>query len=432
MKTKQQKFTKTLLCNALFAASAISTGVASAAGFAIREESAYAQGSSFAGAAAGGAISTAFWNPANTSEVKGTEIEVMASLIEAKTEVDATGSSDIIYGALNETGDVGGTSIVPALFYAKEYDEKFAWGVSLTAPFGSKTEADKGSRSQYISLGSEAKAISFNPTLSYKVSDNTTLGAGIVVQNFDVTLERAIPVGASVGAFSAADPTLEIEGDGVGFGYTFGLTHKIGNSAVGLGYRSSMEHELEGSFSVPALGVNVPSKVDLKTPSSFSLGIKHQVNDKLNVGVTYEKTNWSSVGTLPVISTQTGGVVTLSGTPIAIPLEYVDTDFYSIGGEYQYSKDTVLRAGIGLDETTTRDTTRTTQLPDEDRIWLSVGMSKNLKSGMRLDLAYSYVWLKDTAEINIGPGHVAFTGLPYTGEGDPKVHILSLALIKQL
>jgi len=432
MKEHQIIFTKKLISNALVASSILATGAASAAGFALREQSAYGQGSSFAGVAAGGSISTAFWNPANTAEVKGTQIEGMASIISAKSVVNDTGISNIIYRNLEDTGDIGGTTLLPALYYAKEHDEKVSWGVSLTVPYGSSTEAGRGSKSQYVSVKAEAKSLSINPTASYKISENTSVGVGLIFQKLDIELERAIPVGAQFGVFSPNDPTFKIEGGGTGIGMSLGVTHKSGDTSFGFGYRSSMEHELDGSFSVAALGVDAPVTVDLTTPASFTLGIKHQATEKLNIGITAENVKWSSVGTLPVISQQSGSIVRLGSTPIAIPLNYEDSMYYSIGGEYQKSKDMVVRAGIGLDETVTRDNTRTTQLPDNDRYWLSLGFSKNLKSGMRFDLGYTYVFLKDKADINIGPGHSSFSGLPYTGEADPTVHILSAGFTKSL
>ena len=49
----------------------IATAQADAGGFAIREQSAYGQGTSFAGIAAGGALSSMFWNPATITQVRG-------------------------------------------------------------------------------------------------------------------------------------------------------------------------------------------------------------------------------------------------------------------------------------------------------------------------------------------------------------------------
>ena len=49
----------------------IASAQANAGGFALREQSTYGQGTSFAGVAAGGALSSMFWNPATMTQVPG-------------------------------------------------------------------------------------------------------------------------------------------------------------------------------------------------------------------------------------------------------------------------------------------------------------------------------------------------------------------------
>ncbi len=49
----------------------IASAQANAGGFAVREQSVYGQGSSFAGVAAGGALSSMFWNPATMTQFQG-------------------------------------------------------------------------------------------------------------------------------------------------------------------------------------------------------------------------------------------------------------------------------------------------------------------------------------------------------------------------
>ena len=59
-----------LACGGLVALIAV-TGAANAGGFAIREQSAWGQGASFAGVAAGGSSSAMFWNPATMTQMPG-------------------------------------------------------------------------------------------------------------------------------------------------------------------------------------------------------------------------------------------------------------------------------------------------------------------------------------------------------------------------
>src|SRR5262245_56198161 len=58
---------------------AIASTQANASGLAPREQSVYGQGTSFAGIAAGGALSSMFWNPATMTQFAGKGLEVGAS-----------------------------------------------------------------------------------------------------------------------------------------------------------------------------------------------------------------------------------------------------------------------------------------------------------------------------------------------------------------
>ena len=59
----------------------IASAQASAGGFAVHEQSTYGQGTSFAGIAAGGALSSMFWNPATMTQFPGKGIEVGVSAL---------------------------------------------------------------------------------------------------------------------------------------------------------------------------------------------------------------------------------------------------------------------------------------------------------------------------------------------------------------
>jgi len=427
---KKHPSKKLLIVSSISASAILTSSIVSAAGFALREQSVYGQGSSFAGIAAGGDISSSFWNPATISEVNTSELQGALNIISSSTEIETTGSSNLIYANLEETGEVGGTAIIPNIYYGSRMNDKLSWGLSLTVPYGSSTEAAKGSRSQYVSLAAEASSINISPTLAYDATPELSFAAGLQFQKIDLSLSRALPVGAAQGAFSANDPELKIDGDDTGIGFTLGTQYQAGNTSVGLGYRSGIDHDVEGTLNVAALGIDTGVNLDLDLPSLITLGLKQQINEKLSLGFTYEKADWSSVGTLLVKSNITGQVATIAGSPVAIPLNYEDTNFYSFGGEYQYSNTLTLRSGIGLDETTVTDQTRTTQLPDNDRYWLSFGLTKQF-TDLTVDVGYTYVKVKEIAQVNIVPGHASFNGLPYTGQSEPSAHILAVSLTKE-
>ena len=119
---------------------------AEAGGFAVREQSAYGQGSSFAGMAApGDSISSMFWNPAAVTIATGMTVEgnVTAIFPESELDVDPSRSTLAAFGITSSGGDVGETGIVPATYFAMPITEEFYIGMSVTAPYGLATTSDE-------------------------------------------------------------------------------------------------------------------------------------------------------------------------------------------------------------------------------------------------------------------------------------------------
>src|SRR4051794_15205432 len=89
---------KTILLSASALTSvALATVTAQAGGFALREQSTYFQGMSFAGAAAGGSgsISSMFWNPATMSQAPlGVTLENSATGIFADSTITPTAATN--------------------------------------------------------------------------------------------------------------------------------------------------------------------------------------------------------------------------------------------------------------------------------------------------------------------------------------------------
>ena len=69
---------------------AVGTTQALAGGLAIREQSAWGEGSSYAGVAAGGSVSSMFWNPATTTQTGKFALENSASMIFPQTTQTGT------------------------------------------------------------------------------------------------------------------------------------------------------------------------------------------------------------------------------------------------------------------------------------------------------------------------------------------------------
>ena len=153
-----------------------------------------------------------------------------------------------------------------------------------------------------------------------------------------------------------------------------------------------------------------------------SLGIRQRLNPQWTVLGTVEWSHWSRIGTANV----NGGVI--PGT--TLPFQFDDGWFFSVGAEYQWSPNLAVRAGIGYEISPIKDAVRIPTLPDNDRIWLSAGLSYNITNALKLDFGYSHIFVKD-APINIVPGHPWFSPgipIPYIGSVESHVDIISVSL----
>ena len=112
----------------------IATAQASAGGFGIREQSAYGQGTSFAGIAAGGALSSMFWNPATMTQVPGIQSEsdvVRHPRLSRHTLRDRQRAS-----IRRHDKYCRGRRSFPRAICPTSYSPNFWLGMAINAPFG--------------------------------------------------------------------------------------------------------------------------------------------------------------------------------------------------------------------------------------------------------------------------------------------------------
>jgi len=74
---------------------------------------------------------------------------------------------------------------------------------------------------------------------------------------------------------------------------------------------------------------------------------------------------------------------------------------YSIGASYRYTEKLKFRVGSAYDQTPVKDAYRTARIPDNNRIWMSVGANYKLSSSSSFDAGYTHIFINN-APINQG------------------------------
>ncbi|MBZ8135296.1 OmpP1/FadL family transporter [Afifella sp. IM 167] len=413
-----QKFTRTLRGSVAAAAllAVIGASAAHAGGFALREQSAYGQGMSFAGVAAGGSLSSMFWNPATLSAVMGFQSETVATYIAPTSDVRITTP-----GVLAQSqGDVGENAILPSSYYGYRLNDHIVLGLGINAPFGLATKYPLNSalRGTVVPPGvniafagtTEVFTMSANPAIAYQFNEYITVALGAVLQYADVRLTDQFLPGLGVSALDGADD--------FAFGLTAGIQVKpMEGTEIGLGYRSRINHEIDGPLRTAAGTFQVKGD-GFNTPDTVTLGIRQRITDAFRLTAGVEWANWSHFK-----------AVDLTGAPVPVSLgfNYNDSWFFALGGEYDFNEALTVRAGVARELAPIDDANRSFRLPDNDRWWLSAGASYKATERFSFDVGYSYIFADDTNILTAAAGGPAANSI-FGGTSDADVHVFTAAL----
>lgn len=407
------------------AAMLAASGDAAASGYAVREQSAVGQGSSFAGATArADDPSFMFFNPATLGWLSGTQAAVVGSYIRPESEVESgTATRAAILGGSPITGGLGGdaglNAFVPAVYTSAQLSPEWAIGLSVTSPFGLVTKYDTDFIGRYHALTSTLRTVNVAPTVSYRPVPWLSIGASLQIQHAYARVSNAVDFGA-VGALAgfalggglrpgAADGRATVRGDDIAVGWTLGAVWEPADGTrVGVSFRSALFHKLEGdayfqgapgSFANRGAFQNTDARAKLTTPENLSFGVAQRLGERWTLLGDLSWTNWSRFRELRV-DFESGRAPNVSEQ------NWRDTWSLALGAEYHATDALRLRAGGAYDQSPARDAYRTPRIPDSDRYWLSVGASYWALRNVELTAAYTHVFADD-AKVRLrdrGPG----------------------------
>lgn len=384
------------------------SGTASAGAFQLWEQSASGLGTAYAGSAAiADNASSAFYNPASLSQLTGFQFSAGVSGVGPSYKFRNDGGSSPVGGG--NGGDAGSWAAVPNVHLAWQVAPNWSLGFSVSSPFGLATEyEDSGWVGRFQSLKSKVTTVNYNPSIAYRVNDKVSLGFGVNYQTIDAELTSALP---------APFVSSRLKGDDSAWGWNAGALFTLSPAMrVGVSYRSSIKYTLEGDASTAVS--SAPVRTEIKLPDTFILSVWQQVSDRWEAMGDLSYTRWDSLNALDVYNKNTGILVTSES------FNYRNAWRLAWGAAYQYSDVSKLKFGIAYDRTPVRDADRSPRVPDNNRIWLSLGGQWNLGQNGTIDFGYSYLYVKDPS-INR-----TVSGNTLSGNYDASAHIVGLQYSK--
>ncbi len=419
---------------ALGIAGVLACGHAQASAFQLKENSVKAQGRAMAGSAsATGDASVVVNNPAVMSTF--TEKTVQADVTAIDLSFKFTGGGTAAAGSPLQRpltggngGDAGGLTPVPAMSFVLPLSDGFEYltlGAMISAPFGLKTDYENDWVGRYHAIESDVKLVDLTLAASLELSDRFSVGLAAVYERADVTLSNAVDFGSRICQISLAacvtpnpvtapygpqknDGFARIHGTNNGLGWIAGMSWRPTDSlSFGYSHRSEIDHDLRGTaeFEVPAnvrglIGNSVFLPTDgggakLTTPSVDTFSGSWQATERFALMADVSRTDWNS---LKEIRIEFDNPLQADA---AEDYNWKESWFYSVGGEYAFSDKLTFRAGVARDDSPISRPYRTPRMPDQDRMWYSLGLTWKATDNFELSGAYTKVDLVDTPEVDI-------------------------------
>jgi long-chain fatty acid transport protein len=286
---------------------------------------------------------------------------------------------------------------------------KWKAGIGVYTPFGSKLQYADGWEGRFSLTDIELTSIFVQPTASYAITDQISVGAGFVVlASGGVNLKRDVPVSSQPDPNSPPQyGSIELDGKAeTKYGYNVGVYFKPSSKlSLGITYRSQLIAQVKGGdvkfTNIPtsaAAGFNATRfNVELPLPATASIGIGIMPTEKLTIGLDANLAFWSEYRRLRFDFTDNDGAAAFVGgtdparnTFSESKRSYTNSLTFRLGGQYQLTEALALRAGAIYDETPVPDNYVTPETPDNNRIGFSGGLTYKF-GNFGVDLSTQFV-----------------------------------------
>ncbi|WP_240432680.1 outer membrane protein transport protein [Pseudomonas putida] len=400
------------------------SGVASANGIALNEQSSSSAGTAYAGRSSSALdASTLYGNPAGLTKLKRSELSGGFASLAVSDDISHARSS--VSGT--NKGDSVPLAAIPFGYASTPIDEQLSIGLGFYAPSGLVNDYERSFQGRYHGSYSTTKEMTLQPTIAYRVNDVLSIGGGPTINRFNAKLENAL----ATGPLNGQDTLVTIKGDDVAIGYNVGVLVDVSESTRwGVTYHSKVSYHLEGHTEVSgapsalSLDGKYAASMDLTMPESLDTSITHKFNSRWTgyLGTTW--TRWSRLQKFEAVNSGVSSTGQLLGFgKVGESLNWHDTWSAAIGVSTQLTSRWLLRAGYAYDPAPVGNTDRSVRIPVGDRQAVTVGGAYSPDADLTIDFAYGYLW-----DARVSVKHENKTGLQpqYSAEYQNHAHGVSV------
>lgn len=371
---------------------------ASANGFRLADQDAFATARGEAFVATADNPSAIYYNPAGLTQLKGDNLRngfYGIYLADDYTPPDTAPNSGSTYQNSKHL------AAVPQFFYTHTFkDSPWSAGLGVYMPFGGSINwpDDTGFRS--VATRGSLTYLRINPAVALKVSPTLSIGGGVMVNYADMDLEQGIR------SFATPVNFYRFRGDGWSVGYNLGLLWQPQEKiSFGATFRSSAKVTLDGHSEIEWLSAHIsdtilPAQMDLNFPLEGVMGVSYRPTPKWNLEFDADCTDWSSFGTTTIY--QQGAVPFGVKQNVPVNLGWQASWMFEFGATRYFDNGWHASAGYVFNENSVPDTYYSPLAADMDRHFFSVGAGHKGKT-VDFDIAYQFGY---------GPAHTVTGSTP--------------------
>ncbi len=372
-------------------------GAAFGSGYSIYEQGAKAMAQAGAFSARASDPSALFFNPAGILQLDGVQIyggSTAVSLTGSRFDSAATGQS------FDQERNVAWPS---ALYYTQKLNDRVAWGLGVTSPFGLKTEWGPTFDGRFISRESNVAVGNINANLAFRIGPQWSAALGFDYARAEIReLSKNIDLSPFGAPFVGQQAFTKLTGDGHATGYNLALRWASENGwCWGGSYRSNMKPKIDGNIEfedvpAPLAGFfpNGGASADLPLPATLATGVgflSHKGRGKWEAEFDIVWTDWSAFTHLRIdIENNTPAVADIDNLE-----DWHDTYSFRAGFAYHISQRQDWRVGAYYDRNPIPGQHVRPRLPDADRKSIQAGYGFHTKGGFVVDVAYQALFFDD-------------------------------------
>jgi len=359
---------------------------ASANGFWLPDQDAFATARGEAFVATADNPSAIYYNPAGITQLEGNDLRGGLYGIYLDSSFSPPSSAPN-HGHTYDNQD--NYAVVPQIFYTytpTNMPIPVSFGLGVYAPFGGKSSWPQDTGFRSVAIGGSLTYVTINPVVAVKLPFNFSIGGGVMVNYANMNMEQGLSYFPN-----PLTNFFRFSGNGWSVGYNLGvLWQPYEKVSFGASFRSAATVTLDGQTAYeqqPFISAtNQSAKAGFTFPITAVVGLSYRPTPKWNIEFDADYTDWSSFGTATIHQSSTSSGV---ATNIPVILNWQASWMYELGVTRYFDSGWHASAGFVYNENSVPNAYYTPLVADMDRYFLSAGAGYKGKH-FNFDIAYQF------------------------------------------